>query len=222
VHKTPDNNPVLLGQKRGISDLFFPGIYELAWSNGSYESKDKVSLPKAITIFGFATGDVMNNGNESAVAFGKDDRLKVFSHSGEKIWKSDERFGGSNNFLLKTPDSNKRVFLSQRVFITDLNRDSNYEVTVVKNHSTTGHLFRQSVVYNGAKIVSLFWDGLGLTPNWSTRKVSGYFSDIAIGDIDNDGKPEIAAVVQNNQGSLLKKTKSAIITYDLDALQVLK
>ena len=221
VHKTPDNNPVLLGQKRGISDVFFPGIYELAWSNGSYESKDKVSLPKAMTIFGFATGDVMNNGNESVVAFGKDDRLRIFSHS-ENIWKSDERFGGSNNYLLKTSGSDKRVFLPQRVFITDLNRDGNYEVTVVKNHSTTGHLFRQSVVYNGAKIVSLFWDGLGLTPNWSTRKVSGYFSDIAIGDIDNDGKPEIAAVVQNNQGSLLKKTKSAIITYDLDALQAPK
>lgn len=222
VHKTPDNNPVLLGQKMGISDLFFPGIYELAWSNGSYESKDKISLPKSTDIFGFATGDVMNNGNVSVVAFGKDDRLRVFSHSGEKIWKSDERFGGSNNYLLKTPDSDKRVFLSQRVFITDLNRDGNYEVTVVKNHSTTGHLFRQSVVYNGARIVSLFWDGLGLTLNWSTRKVSGYFSDIAIGDIDNDGKPEIAAVVQNNQGSFLKKTKSAIITYDLDALQVPK
>ena len=222
MHKTPDNNPVLLGQKMGISDLFYAGVYELAWSNGSYESKDKVSLPKAITIFGFATGDVMNNGNESVVAFGKDDRLRVFSPDGEKIWKSDERFGGSNNYLLKTPDSNKRVFLPQRVFITDLNRDGNYEVTVVKNHSTTGYSFRQSVVYNGAKIVSLFWDGLGLTPNWSTRKVSGYFSDIAIGDIDNDGKPEIAAVVLSNPGSLFKKTKSSIITYDLDALQAPK
>ena len=164
----------------------------------------------------------MNDGSETVVAFGEDDRLGVFSRSGEKIWKSDERFGGSNNFLLKTPDSEKRVFLPQRVFITDLNRDGNYEVTVVKNHSTTGYLFRQSVVYNGAQIVSLFWDGLGLALNWSTRKVSGYFSDIAIGDIDNDGKPEIAAVVQSNQGSLLKKTKSSIITYDLDALQIPK
>jgi TolB-like protein len=222
VHKTPKNEHILLGQKRGVSDLFFPGIYELAWSNGSYESKDKVSLPKATGIFGFATGDVMNNGNQSVVAFGKDDRLRVISPDGEMIWKSNERFGGSNNYLLKTPDSEKRVFLSQRVLITDLNIDGNYEVTVVKNHSTTGHLFRQSVVYDGAQIVSLFWDGLGLALNWSTRKVSGYFSDIAIGDIDNDGKPEIAAVVQSNQGSLLKKTKSSIITYDLDALQVPK
>jgi len=222
VYKTPDNNPVLLGQKRGISDLFFPGIYELTWSNGSYESKDKVSLPKKTTIFGFATGDVMNNGNESVVAFEDNDRLRIFSPSGEKIWETDERFGGSNNFLLKTPDSEKRVFLPQRVFITDLNRDGNYEVTVVKNHSITGHLFRQSVVYNGAQIVSLFWDGLGLALNWSTQKVSGYFSDIAIGDIDNDGKPEIAAAVISSQGSLFKKTKSSIITYDLDALQVPK
>ena len=222
VPKTPKNEHILLGQKRGVSDLFFPGVYELAWSNGSYEPKDKVSLPKATGIFGFATGDVMNNGNESVVAFGEDDRLRVFSPNGEKIWKSDERFGGSNNYLLQTPDSGKRVFLSQRVLITDLNIDGNYEVTVVKNHSTTGHLFKQSVVYDGAKIVSLFWDGLGLALNWSTRKVSGYFSDIAIGDIDNDGKPEIAAVIQSNPGSLFKKTKSAIITYDLDALQVPK
>jgi len=222
VHKTPENNPVLLGQKRGISDLFLPGVYQLAWSNNSYESKDKASLPKETGIFGFATGDVMNDGNGASVAFGEDDRLRIFSQDGEKIWKSEERFGGSKNYLLKTPESDKHVFLPQRVFITDLNQDRNYEVTVVKNHSTTGHMFRQSVVYNGAQIVSLFWDGLGLGLNWSTRKVSGYFSDFAIGDIDNDGKPEIAATVQSNQGSLFKKAKSSIITYDLDALQVKK
>ena len=222
VHKTSDNNPVLLGQKRGISDLFLPGVFELTWSNGSYESKDKVSLPKATTIFGFATGDIMNDGSDTVVALGEDDRLRIFSSIGEKLWKSDERFGGSKNYLLKTPDSDKRVFLPQRVFITDFNRDGNYEVTVVKNHSTTGHLFSQSIVYSGAQIVSLFWDGLGLALNWSTRKVSGYFSDFVIGDIDNDGKPEIAAAVVSNQGSPFEKSKSLIITYDLDALQVQK
>jgi len=222
VHITPDNHPVLLGQKRGISELFLPGIFELTWSNDSYESKDKVSLPKAMTIFGSAKGNVMNDGNEAVVTFGKDDRLRIFSPDGEKIWKSDERFGGSKNYLLKTPDSKKHVFLPQRVFITDLNRDGSYEVIVLKNHSTTGHLFRQSIVYSGAQVVSLFWDGLGLALNWSTRKVSGYFSDFVIGDIDNDGNPEIAAAVVSVQGSLFKKTKSSIITYDLDALQVPK
>ena len=222
VHKTPDNTPVLLGQKRGISDLFLPGVYQLTWSNNNYESKDKISLPKAITIFGFATGDVMNDGSQAIVTFEEDDRLRIFSQDGEKIWKSDERYGGSKNFLLKTPDSDKHIFLPQRVFITDLDRDGNYEVTLVKNHSTTGYLFRRSIVYSGAQIVSLFWDGLGLGLSWSTRKVSGYFSDFAIGDIDNDGKPEIAATVQSNQGSLFKKAKSSIITYDLDALQVKK
>jgi len=222
VHKIPDNTPILMGQKRGISDLFLSGVYTLTWSNGSYESKDKVSLPKAITIFGFATGDVMNDGSQAIVTFKEDDHLSIFSQDGEKIWKSEDRYGGSKNYLLKTPDSDKHVFLSQRVLITDLNRDGNYEVAVIKNHSTTGYMFRQSLVYSGAQIVSLFWDGLGLSLNWSTRKVSGYFSDFAIGDIDNDGKPEIAATVQSNQGSLFKKAKSSIITYDLDALQVPK
>ncbi|MCP4366716.1 MAG: VCBS repeat-containing protein, partial [Deltaproteobacteria bacterium] len=138
VHQTPKNNPVLLGQKRGISDLFLPGVYPLTWSNGSYESKDTVSLPKGITIFGFATGDVMNDGNDGFVTFGEDDRIRIFSPDGEIIWKSEDRFGGSKNFLLKTPDSDKHIFLPQRILITDLNRDGNYEVTVVKNHSTTG------------------------------------------------------------------------------------
>jgi len=211
-----------LGQKRGLSDLFLPGVYELTWTNGSYESKDKVSLPKETYIFQFATGSVMNDGSQMVVTFEEDDRLSIFSQDGEKVWKGDERYGGSKNFLLKTPDSTDPVFLPQRIFITDLDGNGNYEVTVVKNHSTTGYMFRRSIVYSGAQIVSLFWDGLGLGLGWNTRKVSGYFSDFVIGDMDNDGKPEIAAAVVSNQGSLFKKTKSSIILYDLDALQARK
>ena len=224
AHKIPDKHPVLWGQKRGLLDLFLPGIHKLIWSNGSYESAGKVSLPNETNIFGFATGDVLNEGSKTIATFDEDDRLSIFSPDGEKLWKSDERYGGSKNFLLKTPNSSEDlIFLPQRIFITDFDQDGKYEVTVVKNHSTSGYLFRRSIVYSGAQIVSLFWDGLGLNLNWNTRKVSGYSSDFAIGDIDNDGKPEIATTMVSNLRSHFKsKAKSSIITYDLDELHAKK
>jgi hypothetical protein len=66
--------------------------------------------------------------------------------------------------------------------------------------------------------VSLSWNGLGLAKNWHTRKVSGFFSDLAVGDIDNDGQPEIAVAVVRDRKNPLDSGKSAIIVYDLDAL----
>jgi hypothetical protein len=62
----------------------------------------------------------------------------------------------------------------------------------------------------------LSWDGLGLAENWRTRKISGYVSDFAIADFDNDNQDELViAVVMNKGVSVISKAKSTIIGYDL-------
>jgi TolB-like protein len=218
VLEMPDRGPVLLGQKMGVADLFYPGIHEMTWSGDSYESAGRLSLPKGTTIYGFALGDVMNDGNEVVVAFQNNDQLQIQTHSGKKEWNSEERYGGSENFIREAPQAEKRTYLPQRIFITDLNRNGQSEVTVVNGYSLTGVLFRNYRRYNSGQFVSLSWDGFGLSENWHTNKVSGYFADSAIGDIDNDGQPELAAAVVSRRKGVIEKAKSALIVYELHSL----
>jgi hypothetical protein len=220
VQELPWRGRVLLGQKRSAEDLFFPGIYELAWQNGTYESAGRLSLPKGKMVYEFALGDVMNTGNEMVVSLGSDDRLRIQTVAGKNEWKSDERYGGSENFLLKYPgtSSTQRIFLPQRIFVADLNRNGKIEVTVVKHDSITGYTFNNYRKFSSAQFVSLSWDGFGLSEIWHTRKISGYFGDYAIGDVDNDGQPELVAAVVSRREGLLAKAKSSLIAYELHSL----
>jgi hypothetical protein len=52
---------------------------------------------------------------------------------------------------------------------------------------------------------------------WKTRKLSGYFSDFAVGDFDNDGQDELVAALVLKTGSVVTtKPKSALIAYELE------
>ena len=220
VLELPMQGTVLLGEKRGISVPFVGGVYELSWLNGKYEPTNKMSTPRGLNVFSFAVGDVLNNGGEMFLAFNEDDYLQILTGSGSKEWKSDEHYGGSVNYLdieSRSGESEKdRLFLPQRIFMKDLDRDGKKEVIVVQNHAGSSRVFKRYRNFNSSQIVSLSWNGLGLALNWKTRKIHGYVSDFVIGDFDNDGQKElVAAVVMERGASFVAKAKSAIISYDL-------
>lgn len=103
-----------------------------------------------------------------------------------------------------------------RIIITDIDSDGKYEIIAVKNYELTGRLLKQLRKFKEAQIESLSWNGLGLTTNWKTAKISGYIRDFAIGDFDNDGEDEIVAAVISKSGSIIgTRPKSSVISYDL-------
>jgi TolB-like protein len=218
VVEHPLRGRILLGQARGVDDIFFGNIHELDWSAGELVSTDSLIWTKGMTVFGFAIGDVTNQGVDSAIAYDSRDRLRIYTIGGKREWKSEDSYGGSETFILYSEDSAGRAYLAQRIFIADLNDSGKYEVVVTKNKSLTGQFFKNYRSYGGGQIVSLSWNGLGLAKNWHTRKVTGWFSDLAVGDIDNDGQAEIAATVVREGKTAVSKGKSAVVVYDLDSL----
>jgi len=225
VISRPVLGPMLVGQKMGISDLFMFGVYELVWTGSRYKPQGKVvmGLPENITVFGFTMGDLFNDKGEVVAAFDEEERLRIYTTGGDQEWKSEDRFGGSENYIDidfqdKEGDYESRVYLPHRLYIVDLNKDGKTELITVKNKSISGHLFRRFRHYSGAWFESLSWDGLGLAKNWHTRKVSGYICDYAIGDIDNDGELELVAAIVSRRDVLGQKAKSSVISYDLTPL----
>jgi TolB-like protein len=218
VIESPEGGKTLLGQKRTMDDPFVPGVYQLTWRNGEYVPEERLTLPKGTNIFGFALGDVMNNGQQMIVAFDKGDHIRLFTASGEQQWKSDECYGGSMNYVeswLKGEDVPDRIYLSQRICVHDLDRDGRQELVVASNQGSLGRLFARLRRFENGRIACLSWTDLGLTQIGETRKVSGHISDCAIGDLDNDGTAEVVAVQVAKQGTAVTSARSAIIVYEL-------
>ncbi len=220
VIDAPEQGRILVGQKRRMDEPFVPGIYQLAWRNSEYGPEERLTLPKGTNIFGFALGDVMHNGEQMIVVFDEGDHIRLFSPSGEEQWKSDERYGGSTDYLefdvQDGPGDTERVYLPQRIFIRDLDSDGKHEVVVASNQGSLGRLFAHLRKFQSGRMVSLSWKSLGLLEEmWQTPKISGHISDCAIGDLDHDGRDEVVAAVVAARGSALSAARSSIIGYEI-------
>ena len=219
VIDSPEPGKILIGQKRRMDDPFVPGVYQLTWRDGQYRQQEPLTLPKGINVFGFALGDVMNNGQQMIVAFDKGDHIRLFTMSGEEQWQSDESYGGSMNYLEFSSHADgsdtDRLYLSQRIYIRDLDRDGKNEVIVASNQGSLGRLFARFRRFTSGHVASLSWGPLGLTLTRQTPKISGHISDYAIGDLDNDGAEEVVVVQVGKQGTAITSARSSINGYEI-------
>ena len=224
VLNVPDQGDLLLGQKRGMDDIFTGGVYALQWENGRYVPADRQNLPKPMNIYGFAYGDVKNEGREMIIAFTTDNHIQILNADGKSEWKSDERFGGGATyleFLMKDGSSISgvremdRYYLPLRILVDDLDNDGQTEIVVVKNKDATGGYLSRMRVLTKGHIECFTWDDMGLAPKWKTRTYSKYISDYLLADIDNDGQNELVYAVVAIGSDSLKSAKSFIISQDV-------
>jgi len=221
VVKLPERGKVLFGQRQeGISaDPFSGAIYEMVWQDADYVPENKVLSPRHANLMGFTFGDAMNTGQDVAVVYDKRDYIKIFKPSGEIVWASSERYGGSTlNFILPKiePDSENVLYFPMCLDIADINADGKYEVIAARNHDIAKRVLERFRSFTNSQIEVLSWDGLGLSNAWETRKISGYIRDFEIGDFNNDGNAELVAAVIMKEGSIMTTTpKSSLIAYEL-------
>jgi hypothetical protein len=221
VKDVPGRGKVLYGQKRNVKDLFASDVYELTWQNGEYDAGERLKLPKQVNVFGFTLGDAMNNGQESVIAYDESDKIRIYDMTGDEQWRSEERYGGSMNYLeyeMHLGGAGRDIghfFLPQRIFVRDLNNDGKNEVVVSHNKGSIGEFFARIRHFSNGHITSLFWNRFELSPNLATPGVKGYVSDFCIGDYDHDGRDEVVVAQVSKQGTLVTSSKSSIIGYEL-------
>ncbi len=217
----PGRAPVLFGQKHEIEtdDVSGPAIFKLVWENSDYIPLQKFLPKRRANVLGVAYGDILDTGDPVVVAYDSSDRLQIVDSQGEVRWKGAEKYGGSTLYFIapKTDpgDPGNRKYYPMRLQLTDMGADGKYEVIAAKNHDVAGNILSQFRQYTNAHFELLFWDGLGLSSKWTTRKISGHVRDFAVGDFDNDGQIELVAAIIIKEGRLAgTKGKSAIISYD--------
>jgi TolB-like protein len=240
VIDTSSGIPLLLGQGYGLDKPFDMPIYEMVWRDGRYVSDQKMKIPLGLSIYGLTIDNLGMGGSEKIIALNDLDYLYITEKttktlgrltsigftSNELIWKSDDVYGGSNNYIenienkFNPTDSDKErnAYANLRILTLDTNKDGKKEIIIVKNLSSSGRIFKHLKLFTASEIYNLEWDGMGMAENWHTKKINGYVADYCIKDIDNDGKPEIVLALVQSVGASLSD-RSAIVMYKLDTVQ---
>ncbi len=225
VMTVPGKKAVLLGQQRGITELFSKGIYIMAWMNGTYSESSLADVPRGLLLYAFSSGNATNEGKEMTVALTSDLRLRVFDKSGDMEWTSKDKFTGGGGYMpypVDVNDSkssrelrNKRYYLPQRVFISDIDKDGTNEVILINNKDYAKNLLPNLRFFKSGHVECLQWEGLAFGSKWRTTDVSGQISDMVVGDLNNDGVDEIVYSVVDVPGSAFNSARSYLISWQL-------
>ena len=225
VMTVPGKKAVLLGQQRGITELFSKGIHTMAWMNGTYSESSLADVPRGLSLYAFSSGNATNEGKEMTVALTSDLRLRVFDKSGDMEWTSKDKFTGSGGYMpypVDVNDSkssrelrNKRYYMPQRVFISDIDKDGTNEVILINNKDYAKNLLPNLRFFKSGHVECLQWEGLAFGSKWRTTDVSGQISDMVVGDMNNDGVDEIVYSVVDVPGSAFNSARSYLISWQL-------
>jgi hypothetical protein len=197
-----------------------------------------MKTPLGLSVYGLNFENLGAGSNEKIIVLDELDYLCIFEKTNKPlsriftfgfknedlIWRSDDVYGGSNNYI---DDDNKNrssevdaksAFINLRILTHDTNKDGKKEIIIVKNLSSVGRILKNLKLFTSSEIYNLEWDGMGMAENWRTKKINGYVADYVLKDIDNDGKPEIVLALVLSVGTSIKD-KSVIVVYKLDAAQ---
>ncbi|MDZ4163674.1 MAG: FG-GAP-like repeat-containing protein [Smithellaceae bacterium] len=232
VIETTPGQPILLGQTMGSRAIFDSPIHEVVWRGGQLRQDKRMKIPEGLPIYGL-TIDSVGAGGDKIIVLNEFDhltlyqptdkpmsRIAVFGGSRELIYRSEDPYGGSNNYIPPPPNQNvnldqvNNVYLNLRILTYDIEGKGKKAIIIPKNLSSAGKLFANIKLFSSSELYSLTWDGLGLAENWRTRKINGYVADYQIKDLDNDGKNEIVMVIVRGQGTGLMGN-SVLVSYDL-------
>ncbi len=218
----PGRGKILVGQRQGFDTLFAPGIYEITWQNGQYESGERLPLPRNLDIYGFACGPVRSAADTDIVAFDSGDYVRILNQRGEEQWASSERYGGSANYFQvpdqEDPKERVKQYISPQIHLFDVNNDGVQEILVMKNEDSAS-AFAHIRLFKNGRLEALKWDQLGLTTFWKTRDLAKYISDFTICDVNGDHRPEAVAVIVSKTKHALSKGSSFVAVFNLDTAE---
>ena len=210
VCSTPDRGKVLLGQEHLSGSPFSGRILEMIWRNGQYEPDvDVLANNRDANVLGLAVGNIIQDQKETVLAYDSHDHIRVFDAAGKELYKSAERFGGTTLYYVGNRtdmgENERPLFFTTRL-IPLQDKDGKTKILAVKNHDIAGLKLEKFRSFDETQMMAFYWDGLGLTQDWRTRKFAGCIRDFAIGDFNNDGKNELVAALVIDEARVVGST----------------
>jgi hypothetical protein len=225
VIEGPTGTPQLLAQSAGSGTPFDGPVRQYTWQGNRYIPGMVVPLPKQFsTIYGFTLADLDGDGVPKVLVLDQLDHLRVFDRGGQEIYRSSDRYGGSELALEYDPSragenprsgiTQNRTILQGRLYFQDIQGNGKKQVVLPRNTPSTGYVF-QTRLYDKGKVLGLSWDGLGMQSVWETREMPGYIADYALVDPDGSGNRKLILLVVQTNLLGMGKSRSSVILLDL-------
>lgn len=168
------------------SDQFYGTVYEATLSNLKLIKGKSLRLPRYANVFNFQMV-AQQNGEEFIVAFDRDRYLNVYDSSQKKVWKSTDKFGGSELFYQvkggldykATGKDSTTYFMEQRI-----QKISDDTIVVVKNDGAL--VVGDARVYKKGSVYALKWTGTELEEVWRTKDFQNYLADCYLNHEKNE------------------------------------
>ncbi|MSN26947.1 MAG: VCBS repeat-containing protein [Geobacter sp.] len=173
-------------QGMGRDADFFGDVYEAVRSGSAISLKNPIKMPRFANIYAF-NQFVDSSGAKFTAAFNPDDYLIIYDEERKELWRSNDKFGGSELYFLKedldnvrvTGDINRWIFMNQRIQVT-----AKGELLVGKNDGFW--VLGNARSYKKGAVYCLVWNGSSLEEKWHTRDTQNYMPDYFLDEGRNE------------------------------------
>ncbi|GFO68930.1 hypothetical protein GMLC_25090 [Geomonas limicola] len=173
-----DGGPVkMYAQEMSLTDDYYGDLYEIVEKDGKIEKVKAIKLPRWANLYNYNSVPGPE-GKSYPVITSPDGYLIVYSDTGEELWRSSERFGGSETYFQREDDKSIRStfdkmrwrFLDQRVYTTK-------EGEVVVPQNAGFFVIGNSRSYSKYSVFGFAWTGSSLEERWRTKQSQNYLAD---------------------------------------------
>lgn len=172
----------IFAQKLDDSDNFTGDIHELVKSGDSFTASSPMRLPLFGNLYNF-NKFTDSKGKRFFIVAHPEGYLLVYSNERKQLWKSRDKFGGSETSLCQPKNSDPSsplhtacsLSLPQRLLVT---KDG--EVIASRNSGLS--TIDATRNYSKNNVIQLFWDGVSLKEKWRTGQSQNYLADFSYDD----------------------------------------
>lgn len=176
----------LYAQAMGRNEDFYGTVAEASRSGSSIILKTKIAMPRFGTIYSFNQFRD-RDGKAFTTVINPDGYLIVYDQQLKELWRSNDKFGGSELYFQKEDDLNMRltgeltrwIFMNQRMQVS-----SKGEIVVGKNDGFW--VLGNSRSYKRGAVYCLAWNGSSLEEKWRTRDTQNYMPDFFYDEAHNE------------------------------------
>ncbi|WP_183354600.1 hypothetical protein [Geomonas silvestris] len=173
-----DGGPLkMYAQEMSLTDDFYGDLYEIAEHDGKIEKVKAIKLPRWANIYNYNSVPGPD-GKSYPVVTSPDGYLIIYSDAGEELWRSSERFGGSETYFQREDDvSIKRTFEKMRWRFLDQRVYTTKEGDVIVPQNAGFFVIGNSRSYSKYSVFGFNWTGSSLEERWRTKQSQNYLAD---------------------------------------------
>ncbi|MDA8413958.1 MAG: hypothetical protein M0023_09245 [Desulfobacteraceae bacterium] len=176
----------LYAQAMGREEDFYGDVAEATRNGTVITLKNPLKLPRFGTIYNFNQFRDQD-GKTYTLVINPDGYLIVYDPQLKELWRSNDKFGGSELFFQKedlvdqrvTGDKYRWVFMNQRIQVTAKN-----EILVGKNDGFW--VLGNARSYKKGTVYCFVWRGSSLEEKWHTRETQNYMPDYYFDESRNE------------------------------------